>query len=107
MAGAGGIGSMRRGIRCWKGWRRKHERRGKACGLIRTGAAVGVAEECVESQAPGSTAIYARLNTKAVDRALQAQADRLCSLVAEPVEVLPALTQDLQLAAIGGERLWG
>jgi integrase len=27
------------------------------------------------------TAIYARLNTKAVDRALQAQADRLCSLM--------------------------
>ncbi|MHC9062734.1 tyrosine-type recombinase/integrase [Nitrospira sp. CMX1] len=28
------------------------------------------------------TAIYARLNTKAVDRALQAQADRFCSLMA-------------------------
>lgn len=25
---------MRRGIRCWKGWKRKHERGGKACGLI-------------------------------------------------------------------------
>jgi hypothetical protein len=36
------------------------------------------------------TAIYARLNTKAVDRALQTQADRLCSLVSG-VEVLPAL----------------
>ena len=36
------------------------------------------------------TAIYARLNTKAVDRALQAQADRLCGLVTGPV-VLPAL----------------
>ena len=33
---AGGIGSMRRGIRCWKGWRRKHERRREGCGLIRT-----------------------------------------------------------------------
>lgn len=32
---AGGIGSMRREIRCWKGLRRKRERRGKACGLIR------------------------------------------------------------------------
>jgi hypothetical protein len=39
-------------------------------------------------------AIYARLNTKAVDRALQGQADRLCSLVPGPV-VLPALTQEL------------
>jgi integrase len=36
------------------------------------------------------TSIYARLNTKATDRALQTQADRLCSLVQEPV-VLPAL----------------
>ena len=31
------------------------------------------------------TAIYARLNTKAVDRARYAQADRLCSVVLEPV----------------------
>lgn len=37
-------------------------------------------------------AIYARLNTTAVDRALQGQADRLCSM-AVGVEVLPALTQ--------------
>ncbi|MEO6307394.1 MAG: hypothetical protein ABIO96_06070 [Nitrospiraceae bacterium] len=44
------------------------------------------------------TAIYARLNTKAVDRTLQTQADRLCSLVQEPV-VLPALTHDPQPAA--------
>jgi len=35
-------------------------------------------------------AIYARLYTKDVDRALQAQADRWCSLVAEKIEVLPA-----------------
>ena len=34
--------------------------------------------------------IYARLNAKATDRALQTQADRLCSLVQEPI-VLPAL----------------
>jgi integrase len=40
------------------------------------------------------TAIYARLNTKAVDRALQTQADRLCGLVQAPV-VLPALTQEV------------
>jgi integrase len=40
------------------------------------------------------TAIYARLNTKATDRALQAQAERLCSLVQAPV-VLPALTHNL------------
>jgi hypothetical protein len=38
-------------------------------------------------------AIYARPNTRAVDRALQTQADRLCSMVHEPV-VLPALTQE-------------
>ena len=30
--GAGGIGSMRWQIRCWKGWRRKHERLRKSCG---------------------------------------------------------------------------
>lgn len=41
------------------------------------------------------TAIYARLNTKAIDRALQAQADRFCGLVSG-VEVLPALTQELR-----------
>jgi hypothetical protein len=34
-AGPGGIGSMRREIRCWKGWRRRRERRRKACGPIR------------------------------------------------------------------------
>jgi hypothetical protein len=34
-AGAGGTGSMRRGILCWKGWRRKHEKQRKVCGLIR------------------------------------------------------------------------
>ena len=38
--------------------------------------------------------IYARLNTKATDRALQTQADRLWSLVQEP-SVLPVLTQEL------------
>ncbi|HEV8328462.1 MAG TPA: site-specific integrase [Nitrospiraceae bacterium] len=40
------------------------------------------------------TAIYARLNTKAVDRALQTQADKLCGMVAG-VDGLPALTHDL------------
>lgn len=40
-------------------------------------------------------AIYARLNTRAVDRALQTQADKLCSL-AQGVEVLPALTQEVR-----------
>ena len=38
--------------------------------------------------------VYALLNTKAVDRVLGTQADRLCSLVEKPV-VLPALTQEL------------
>jgi hypothetical protein len=40
-----------------------------------------------------SAAIYTSLNTKAVDRALQTQADRLCNMVSS-VEVLPALTQE-------------
>jgi hypothetical protein len=49
-------------------------------------------------------AIYARFNTKAVDRALQGQVDRLCSLAQGPV-VLPALTQELSLTTIiGGGR---
>ena len=33
-AGAGGIESMRQVIPCSKGWRRKHEKPRKACGLI-------------------------------------------------------------------------
>jgi len=36
MVGAGGIENMRQEIRRWKGWRRKHERRGKDYGLIRS-----------------------------------------------------------------------
>jgi integrase len=39
------------------------------------------------------TSLYARLNTKATDRALQAQADRFCGMVQSPV-VLLALTHD-------------
>ena len=35
-ARAGGIGSMRQGIQCWKGYRRKPERPRMACGLIRS-----------------------------------------------------------------------
>ena len=35
-AGAGGIGSMRQGIPCWKAWRRTHEKRRKVCGKIRS-----------------------------------------------------------------------
>jgi hypothetical protein len=35
-ASAGGIVATRLGIRCWKGWRRKHERPRKACGPIRS-----------------------------------------------------------------------
>jgi len=42
------------------------------------------------------SSIYARRNTKATDRALQAQADRVCSLVSEKPEVLPALTKSLR-----------
>ena len=34
--GVGGIGSMRRQTRCWKGWRRKHEKPRKVCGLIQS-----------------------------------------------------------------------
>ena len=33
-AGAGGFGSTRQGIRCWKGWRMTRARGGKACGPI-------------------------------------------------------------------------
>jgi hypothetical protein len=44
-----------------------------------------------------SAAIYARLNTKAVDRALQTQTDRFCSLVSGGMEVLPALEPPAQL----------
>jgi hypothetical protein len=44
------------------------------------------------------SSIYARRNTKARDRALQAQADRVCSLVSEKPKVLPALTKSLRLA---------
>lgn len=39
----------------------------------------------------GPTSIYARLNTKAVDRALQGQADRLCAL--QPVSTVPPSRQ--------------
>jgi hypothetical protein len=42
--GAGGIGSMRRGTRYLKGWRRKRERLAKACGLIRHPAHRGSGE---------------------------------------------------------------
>ena len=50
-----------------------------------------------EAETEGPTmiaAIYARLNTKAIDRALQAQADRFSVLQAAPVPlVLLALAQ--------------
>ena len=49
------------------------------------------------------TAIYARLNTKAVDRALQAQADRFFRTVPAPV-VLPALTQNPAVIAHSHEQ---
>ena len=39
-------------------------------------------------------AIYARLNTKAVDRSLQTHADRLSRMVAG-LEVIPARAQEL------------
>ncbi len=39
------------------------------------------------------TSVYARLNTRAVDRALQAQADRLCIMVTGTV-ILPPLMHD-------------
>jgi len=39
--------------------------------------------------------IYARLNTNAIERTLETQADRLCSLVQGPV-VLLALTQEVR-----------
>ena len=49
--------------------------------------------------------IYARLNSKAVDRVLQTQADKLCSLVQEPV-VLPALTQEHDTHPEKGGMTW-
>jgi len=42
------------------------------------------------------SSIYARHNTKATDRALHAQADRVCGLVSEKPEVFPALTKCLR-----------
>jgi integrase len=38
-----------------------------------------------------STSVYARLNTKAVDRALQAQADRLCLFAPSKAEIVSTL----------------
>jgi hypothetical protein len=35
-AGAGGIENMRQKTRCWKGFSKKRERRGKECGPIRS-----------------------------------------------------------------------
>jgi hypothetical protein len=46
-------------------------------------------------------ASYARLNSKAVDRALQTQADRLCGLV-QGSQVFPALTHDVTTTREGG-----
>ena len=44
-AGPGGIGSMRRGKRCSKGWSEMPERAGRGCGLTRSRCCLGVAEE--------------------------------------------------------------
>jgi len=55
------------------------------------------------ARSAAGASIYARLNTKAIDRALQTQADRLCSLVQGPV-VLPALTQSVTFTTMEGGR---
>jgi integrase len=67
-------------------------RRTCASYLAMSGENLPTIQSVLNHKSLAPTSIYARLNTKATDRALQTQADRLCSLVSA-VEVLPALTQ--------------
>ncbi|OAI47491.1 hypothetical protein AYO43_04360 [Nitrospira sp. SCGC AG-212-E16] len=67
-------------------------RRTCASYLAMAGENLPTIQNVLNHRSLANTSIYARLNTKAVDRALQAQADRLCGLVTGGVEVLPALT---------------
>jgi integrase len=69
-------------------------RRTCASYLAMSGENLPTIQSVVNHKSLAPTSIYARLNTKATDRALQTQADRLCSL-ASAVEVHPALTQEV------------
>ena len=74
---------------------RRHDlRRTCASYLAMSGENISTIESVLNYKSLAPTSIYARLNSKATDRALQTQADRLCSLVQEPI-VLPVLTQEL------------
>ena len=76
-------------------------RRTCASFLAIEGENLPVIQHVLNHRSLAHTSIYARLNTKAVDRALQAQADRLCGLVQGPV-VLPALEHDHPAAQARG-----
>lgn len=69
-------------------------RRTCASYLAMSGENLSTIESVLNYKSLAPTSIYALLNSKATDRALQTQADRLCSLVQEPI-VLPVLTQEL------------
>jgi hypothetical protein len=56
--GAGGIGSMRRKIRCLKDWRRKRERPRKGCGLIRIRCRRGSGGSPGEIDCPAPHLVY-------------------------------------------------
>lgn len=88
-------------------------RRSCASYLAITGENLPTIQSVLNHRSLTQTSVYARLNTKAMDRALQAQADRFCSLVPDP-QVLPALaheTPPLPLLAMqehsGGSEMHG
>ena len=62
-------------------------RRTAASWLSIAGENLPVVQSMLNHHSLGPTAIYARLNVSAVDRALQAQADRFCGLPGEPAWV--------------------
>ena len=67
-------------------------RRSCASYLAISGENLPTIQNVLNHRSLSPTSIYARLNTKAVDRALQAQADRICSLT-NSTELLPAPAQ--------------
>lgn len=88
----------------WLYWRRRwnleeirlHDlRRSCASYLAMSGENLPTIQNVLNHRSLTPTSIYARLNTKAVDRALQAQADRLCQL---------AGTGRVALSDSGGQR---
>ncbi len=66
-------------------------RRTCASHLAIFGENLPIIQNVLNHRSLGPTSIYARLNTKAVDRALQAQADRFCGLPGGPA-LLPQVT---------------